>query len=389
MNHLSVSRIVPPPAGFLSLQFGCLWCAFYVALVLLALAEAAFLRQMGLEHPPDSSLRQASVRGFSGSADGRWAAVQFGFARWSDSTGTSEEVFLHDLRQHTMRPLHVSHLEPRCVTMAAAADRIAIACQDDSIYLWSGPVSGSTGTSGSPAGKLRLLHRAHDMEITGLVLSPDGQLLAVAGRSSLQLLRLPEGGRLYRLAHDGYSTRFVFSDDSRRLVVFGLNGEVRWYDAHSGQQVGGKVLTEDKVVRSALSVDGRLGAYTFVDGRLSVWSLEAHQELWCIDSADSLACAKDTIGFSPDGLALAVACWADQMFWIQCYDAHTGARVGKSPRHQSIFKGLVVVADHVIYFWDNEGVIRAWKANQDQELWRFSWPLETNKSTSLVSTAGR
>ena len=74
----------------------------------------------------------------------------------------------------------------------------------------------------------------------------------------------------------------------------------------------------------------------FADGRMSVWNLAADRELWHSDIAGychkvSHDNAPDAIGFSPDGRVLATACWADQTFWIQCYDANTGAQSVSRP----------------------------------------------------------
>ena len=170
----------------------------------------------------------------------------------------------------------------------------------------------------------------------------------------------------------------AFSGDSESLIVFGFDGEMRLYDSQGGHLIGGK----NGAVHTALSADGKLAAYMFADGRLSVRNVTADHELWHRDIAGycheaSYDNARDTMSFSPDGRVLVTACWTRETFRIHGYDAVTGVCLGKSPRYEAALKGLVITADHVVCFWDSAGVIRGWKVGQDCEQWRFSWPLTT------------
>ena len=245
MNHPSVGRIVPPAAGFLSLQFGCLWCACYVTLVLLAVVEGVFLRHMGVEYIPKSSLRHVSVRDFCVSADGRWAAARMSFRCGSAGAGITDDVVVFDRQRQTTRRLYLSQLEPRCLAISPTGESLAIACADRSIYVleWSR----DSATSSEPLnGEKHFLHRARGLGITRLVFSPDGQQLAAVGTRHIHLLRIPAEGiggpaaLLHRWPCGGKAISVAFSDDSRSLVVFGLDGELRWYDSQGGQLVGGK-----------------------------------------------------------------------------------------------------------------------------------------------------
>ena len=366
------------------MQFLAWWCACYLALVLLALAEGIFLRQIGVEYHSKSSLRHVSVRSFSVSADGRWAASQLGFTRWSSGSGTREDVVLHNLRQHTVSPLNLGNLNPCCVTMAPTADRVAIGCLDGSIYLGRCPVHRSTSETGKIDGELRLLYRAHHSWITRLVFAPDGRQLAAVGERDIYLLRVIPAREVgsavlvRRWPCRGDSTTVAFSGDSQNLLVFGFDGEMRSYDSQGGQLMEGK----NGAIHSTLSSDGKLAAYMFADGRLSVQNVTAGHQLWYHDIASYYHeafsdNARDTMSFSPDGRVLVTACWTRETFRIHGYDAVTGVCLGKSPRYETALKGLVITADHVVYFWDSAGVIRGWKVGQDREQWRFSWPLTT------------
>ena len=152
-----------------------------------------------------------------------------------------------------------------------------------------------------------------------LVFAPDGRQLAAVGERDIYLLRVipePEVGTavlVHRWPCGGQSTGVAFSGDSRSLIVFGFDGEMRLYDSRGGQLIAGK----NGAVHTALSSDGRLAAYMFADGRLSVRNVTAGHQLWHHSIAGysheaSYDNARDAMSFSPDGRVLVTACWTGE-----------------------------------------------------------------------------
>ena len=88
-----------------------LWCGFSLVLVLLALAEWRLLRDRGVEYIPKNTVQQVSVRAFSVSADGRWAASTMSFRRGGFDAQAVDDIVVHDLERQTARRLHLGDMD--------------------------------------------------------------------------------------------------------------------------------------------------------------------------------------------------------------------------------------------------------------------------------------
>ncbi len=348
-------RIIPRAAGFLTAHFSCLWCACYVALILVALAEVIVLRQCGVEGAPWFSSRRVSVGDVCVSKDNRWAAVQMSF-RCQDSAGRIiNDVVTYDLQRETKERLHLEQYRPRCVSISPTDQSIAIASDDNSIYVWNRPLARATG--GDPSTGLRFLGRVGDEGIQRLIFSPDGRKLAVFGRQFIHLLRYADGKLCLRLANDDTSS-LAFSRDSRRLVLLGRDGTVRRWDTSSCQQIGSRAWVAQSVIRTALAADGRLAAFVCADGSLSVWSLESGKQLWRHGDSSPDEHVAQAVEFSPRGSLLVHVGWTCQQYRISCFDGLTGQSLGQSLHCVAVFKGIVAGSDDAVYSWDRMGVIR-------------------------------
>lgn len=98
-----------------------------------------------------------------------------------------------------------------------------------------------------------------------LAASPDGRLLAVAGRDGTRVWDLATARPLQLLAgHTGTVTAVAFAPDSQVLATGGEDATVRLWDVTTGEALATLIGHNDDVERLAFSPDGRLlasGAY--------------------------------------------------------------------------------------------------------------------------------
>ena len=112
-----------------------------------------------------------------------------------------------------------------------------------------------------------------------LTFSPDGEKLAAAYESGLAVVwRLSEGEELYRANIDdgfGFGSSVAFSPDGSLLATGGGTGEIKLWDAESGQR-DGRTLTGTAGWVLSLDFDrtGRLLVSSGTDGATRLWDVE-------------------------------------------------------------------------------------------------------------------
>jgi roadblock/LC7 domain-containing protein len=154
-------------------------------------------------------------------------------------------------------------------------------------------------------------------EVTGVVFSPDGRLLATA--SADQTARIWEaatGQERTRVVHDDGVTAVAFDPDGRRLATGSFDPNARIWDAASGQ-VTTRVAHDGMVPGVAFGLGGRLLATASADRTARVWdAASGNEQIWMRHDGPVGA-----VAFSPDGRLLATAS-EDQT--ARVWDATTG-----------------------------------------------------------------
>lgn len=149
--------------------------------------------------------------------------------------------------------------------------------------------------------------------------SPDGQYALWGGYNQieeageLRLYDFEKGTFIRRLiGHEGRLWSAAFSEDGRRLITGGHNGNVHVLDVESGKSVarfkpGGYV-----VYAVALSDDGRRAAAS-VDFRLDAWDVATGEPIASIETG---AVGRNSLSFTRDGRSLVTANEAGRLWKI-------------------------------------------------------------------------
>jgi hypothetical protein len=167
--------------------------------------------------------------------------------------------------------------------------------------------------------------------VATLAYSPDGKLLAAAGRGEAILIDVASGDVAARLPGQGPKvTALVFSRDGRRLAVASgdaaRKGEIRVYTlppspADAPSPTVTIVGHADLIYDVAFSPDGKLLATGGYDRLIKLWDAASGAEMRVLkDHSDAIY----ALAFSPDGRLLASAA-ADRA--VKLWDVATGKRL--------------------------------------------------------------
>ena len=210
--------------------------------------------------------------------------------------------------------------------------------------------------------------------VTRIAFSPDGRLLAVAGRNQEVVLFSVATGRVHRrvfAGEGGWINGVTFAADGR-LITAGDDGRaVVWSAGSARADAVVRVFPplpkkpEDwpgGVLRAAVSPDGSLLATTVagptVKGELSVYELESGRRLWR-EVADRW---QAEVAWSPDGRVVATG--GQQSGRLTLWDAATGRRIGEPVRANAGFVNSVAFArgGKLVVTAGTDGTLRLWDA---------------------------
>jgi hypothetical protein len=362
----------PRLAAVLGLQFAGWWCLFYLAVMLVALAEEAWLRHRGHGALARDAFDHVNIGQFQAAADGRWGTAVMGFRDSPLKSGMDSDVVLFECEQRIVFRLGLARFVPRCIAISPQGESVAIAT-DRAIYTIPRAALRAELRESVDL-NMRLVQCIDDEGIGHLVFSPDGQKLAVTGLRYTHLLTYPAGDTVHRLPRANVAVSPVFSEDSRHLIVSGEEHQIIRYDVQEGRRLACWWPPKRHLVRTVLSAGGKLAAGACAGGDLSVWDVELGEELWRQPGVVAPQYSQGGIGFSQDGRLLTLACTVGERYQVHLFDAVMGTRVAYAPRCHGVFKGLVVTCDMVAYCWDLHGMIRGWDLAEGTELWCFAWP---------------
>lgn len=152
--------------------------------------------------------------------------------------------------------------------------------------------------------------------------SPDGNSLAIARQTSIELHDIATGATLQTLrGHTGLISLIYYSADGTKLISSAIDGTVRVWDLESFQNVDTFKMEEAGVVQAAMNPDKSRVVTVNQGGSLRLWGLlpSEHREVFSINSVG--ACG---IAYQPGGTLLAVS---DCFESISLWDTLTGQLV--------------------------------------------------------------
>jgi len=166
--------------------------------------------------------------------------------------------------------------------------------------------------------KRKELHQfrgAHKGGIWGMTLSPNGKLLATAGKDTLvRIYDLPGKKILQELPHPGETNGVVFTNDNKQLLTGCADALIRVFEVETGKPVGElKGHNNGSVTDLQFSSDGKLLASAGIDSTVRLWDtsdLKKPMLTKTLVQHENLAFG---VAISPDDKLLASAGWDDKI----------------------------------------------------------------------------
>jgi WD40 repeat protein len=163
--------------------------------------------------------------------------------------------------------------------------------------------------------EIHMIKSAHKGGIWGMCLSPDGKLLATAGKDNfVRVFDLTSFEKLYETRHPGETNGVAFTPDNQHLLSGCTDSVIRVFDMKSGRQVGElKGHEGGSVTDLQFSSDGKLLASSGNDSTVRLWNtadLTKPKLQTTLREHDSLAFG---VAISPDDALLASVDWNDKL----------------------------------------------------------------------------
>jgi WD40 repeat protein len=207
-----------------------------------------------------------------------------------------------------------------------------------------------------------------DVNLSGLVYSPDGKRMASAAGSRVRLWDTATGKRAGELpAHKGFVRSVAFSPDGKLLATssYDRTGKIRLWEVATGKLVREILARKDTLYGLAFAPDGRaLAAGTGNSRRyeeentIQVWDPATGQELAVFRGHFPTA---GNVAYSPDGRTLAATAYTEVYLWETatgqvraCFTGQAGAVEGMAfaPDGRSL---VTAHRDSTALVWDLTG----------------------------------
>ena len=205
--------------------------------------------------------------------------------------------------------------------------------------------------------------------VTGLVLSPDGKTLAVAG-SGVQLWQTATGQRIgstLPAAGNGRYRAVAFSPDGTMLATLGADGTARIWNVTTQQQAGAPMTVDRPGTPGgavAFSPNGRTLVTVGAGGQTQLWSVATHQR---IGKPMAAGPATTVLAFSPAGTTLATAASDGS---VRLWNVTTQQEIGApmTADAQPVYAAAFNPGGSMLATASGDGSVRLWDVATQQEI---------------------
>jgi WD40 repeat protein/transcriptional regulator with XRE-family HTH domain len=229
--------------------------------------------------------------------------------------------------------------------------------------------------------RVRLTLRGEADGMTGVAVSPDGNLMATAGLDgSVVLWDMASGKEISTLrAHDEAVSSVAFSPDGSRLLTASTDGTAKVWDVASGKLFATLAGHTDSISRAVFDpADGARAATASDDSTAKIWDLKTGEELVTLSDGSRRV---NNIAFSPDGSRLAAV--QDEGV-ATVWDASSGEEwLSLAGPTDNLYAVAFSPDGSLLATAGDDGIVRVWDAGTGENL----LTLTGHHVTTVVSLA--
>jgi WD40 repeat protein len=182
----------------------------------------------------------------------------------------------------------------------------------------------------------------HTADIAGVSFSPDGRMIASAGRdTTARLWDTETGDEMRELSeHSNSLADVVFDQSGTRLATASQDHSARVWDVASGEELMTILGHTDRVNAVSFSPDGTRLATASLDGTARIWNIAPTAEVFTLLNINNDKIID--VAYSPDGQFIATA---NESAGAKIWDAATGAERRILEGHESSVSGVAFSPD--------------------------------------------
>jgi WD40 repeat protein len=200
----------------------------------------------------------------------------------------------------------------------------------------------------------------HEGDVNGCGVSPDGKLLASAGRDQVIHVWDTATGTELRVmsGHRTPVATCAYSPDGKYVASGGYDGSLKLWDPATGAELKSFAGHTKLIELCAFSADARRLLSAGNDNTIRIWDVVTRAELGRLDMGDTTAMA---CAFSSDGKCIAAG---NQAGYVSLYDAFTFRRLKRFRAHRAEVKSCLFSSDGEWLFTTSEDkTFKRWPAD--------------------------
>ncbi|MCY3872349.1 MAG: hypothetical protein OXG87_22625, partial [Gemmatimonadetes bacterium] len=277
-----------------------------------------------------------------------------------EAVDTEGDVSYISFELWEISPQHISTLEEHTreissVVFSPDGKMLASGAEDNTVKLWDVATGENTATL-----------EEHTSWISSVAFSPDGATLASgSGDRTIKLWDVATGENTATLEGHGVEVlSVIFSPDGTTLASGSNDKTIKLWDVATGKNISTFEGHTEGITTVAYSPDGTTLASGSNDKTIKLWDVATSVNIATLEGHTGWV---QSVAFSPDGKTLASGSWDRASRAIKLWDVATGVNIATLEGHVSYVTSVMFSPDGMILaYGSSDGKVTLWDASEWQ-----------------------